>query len=195
MTLLSGLLLAAVLVLAGVGLGTVGATVIGMSKLAEMQKAAAGRGPGDPKAPGAPNTGPHIAPHAPGASAVGPTPPTATGPTAPGPGPVPAKPQAAPAPHADPVAPARTATLGVEAVDAPGGAGALLVGVHIPGPGYTAGLVRGDTVLTFGRRHLGSAAELATAVRAARPGKEAVLTVRHASGARQTLTIRPGIVT
>ncbi|MET7358093.1 PDZ domain-containing protein [Streptomyces sp. NPDC005562] len=189
LTLLSGLLLAAVLVLAGVGLGTVGATVIGMSKLAEMQKAAAGRGADGPKAPGAPNADPK----APGVPATGPTPPTAAAPVPPGP--VPSKPQAAPAPHADPAAPARTATLGVEAVDAPGGAGALLVGVHIPGPGYTAGLVRGDTVLTFGKRHLDSAAELATAVRAARPGKEVALTVRHTSGTRQTLTIRPGIVT
>ncbi|MGW1714811.1 PDZ domain-containing protein, partial [Streptomyces sp. NPDC002156] len=37
-TLLFGLFVGAVLVLAGVGLGTLGATVIGMSKLADLQR-------------------------------------------------------------------------------------------------------------------------------------------------------------
>ncbi|MEU6124440.1 PDZ domain-containing protein [Streptomyces sp. NPDC047123] len=91
--------------------------------------------------------------------------------------------------------PTRTATLGVEAVDAPGDAGALLTGVHIPGPGHTAGLVRGDTLLRFGGTRVASATGLASAVGAARPGKEVTLTVRHEGGGRQLLTVRPGVVT
>ncbi|MDG4860289.1 PDZ domain-containing protein, partial [Streptomyces sp. T-3] len=75
------------------------------------------------------------------------------------------------------------------------GAGALLVGVHSPGPGYTAGLVRGDVLLGFGKTRVDSAAELASAVAAAEPGKEVTLSVRHEGGGRQTLTVRPGVVT
>ncbi|WP_333775507.1 PDZ domain-containing protein [Streptomyces sp. IBSBF 3136] len=148
-TLLLGLVTGTALVLTGVGLGTVGATVIGASRLAELR---------------------HDTAH-PAASA----------------GPARA---AAPAP-----AEARTgATLGVEAVDA-GDSGALVVGVHVPGPGYTAGLVRGDVLLRFGAARLGTAADLARAVARARPGTPVTLTVRHRGGGYQRLTVVPGVLT
>jgi S1-C subfamily serine protease len=155
-TLLLGLLFGAVLVLSGVGLGTVGAAVIGMSKLAEMQQQA-----------GAAPRPPALAPS---------RPPTAS---------------ASPSPSVRPV----RAALGVEAVDAPKGAGALLVGVHVPGPGYTAGLVRGDVLTAFGGTRIGSAGALAQAVAAARPGRQVTLTVRHESGVHQVLAVTPGVVT
>ncbi|GAA1249885.1 hypothetical protein GCM10009646_41980 [Streptomyces aureus] len=155
-TLLLGLLFGAVLVLSGVGLGTVGAAVIGMSKLAEMQQQA-----------GAAPRPPALAQSRPPAAS------------------------ASPSPSVRPV----RAALGVEAVDAPKGAGALLVGVHVPGPGYTAGLVRGDVLIAFGGSRIGSAGALAQAVAAARPGQQVTLTVRHGSGAHQVLAVTPGVVT
>ena len=155
MTLLFGLFVGTVLVLSGVGLGTVGATVIGMSKLAEMQRQAAGQ-----PAPTARPTGRP-------ASSASPTPSTSPTPAA--------------------------ATLGVEAVDAEK-AGALVVGVHIPGPGYTAGLIRGDVLLTFGGTRVDSAADLARAVARAHPGDEVTITVRHHSGGFQQFTVVPGYV-
>ena len=148
---LFGLLVGTVLVLSGVGLGTVGATVIGMSKLADLQR----------QAQGTPSAGAHPGPSSPPASA-------------------------SPAPAA--------ATLGLEAVDADR-AGALVVGVHVPGPGYAAGLVRGDVLLAFGRTRIDSAADLARAVARARPGVGITLTVRHRSGGYQQLTAIPGVVT
>ncbi|MFJ1968739.1 PDZ domain-containing protein [Streptomyces sp. NPDC087903] len=154
-TLLFGFFVAAVLVLSGVGLGTVGSTVIGMSRLAELQRQAAGH------------------------AAVRPSPPGRTGPSAP-----------APTPSA---ATARV-TLGVEAVDA-GKPGAMVVGVHVPGPGFTAGLVRGDVLLTFGGTRVDSADDLARAVAGARPGTAVTLTVRRRSGGYQQLTATPGVVT
>jgi len=151
MTLLSGLFVGTVLVLSGVGLGTVGATVIGMSRLAEMQRQAAHQ--------------PARTAHPPGPSSTSPTPsPTSA-----------------------------AATLGVEAVDAEK-AGALIVGVHLPGPGHTAGLVRGDVLLTFGGARIDSAADLARAVARAHPGKEVTVTVRHHSGGFQQFTVIPGFV-
>lgn len=154
-TLLCGLLAGTVLVLSGVGLGLVGATVIGMSKLAELQRQAGRVIPGASAAPtGAP--GPSVTP--------------------------------SPAP-----APVR-ATLGLEAVDAEK-VGALVVGVHVPGPGYSAGLVRGDVLLALGKTRIDSAADLARAVGRARPGAELVLTVRHRSGGYQQLKAVPGVVT
>ncbi|MEU6147206.1 PDZ domain-containing protein [Streptomyces sp. NPDC047081] len=148
---LFGLFVGTVLVLSGVGIGTVGATVIGMSKLADLQRQA--RAHPTPSAP--PST-------------------------------------AAPSPSSSPAPP--TATLGLEAVDAEK-AGALIVGVHVPGPGYTAGLVRGDVLLAFDRTRIDSAADLARAVADTRPGTEITLTVRHRSGGYQQLTVVPGIVT
>ncbi|MFF7467465.1 PDZ domain-containing protein [Streptomyces sp. NPDC008092] len=145
-TLLFGSFVGTVLVLSGVGLGTVGATVIGMSRLAELRQQ---------------------------------TPPATPRPA----------PPATPAP-----APAAAATLGVEAVDAEK-VGALVTGVHVPGPGYTAGLVRGDVLLQFGDRRIDSAADLVRAVADAAPGREAKLTVRHTSGGYQQLTVVPGVVT
>ncbi|MDQ0993684.1 PDZ domain-containing protein [Streptomyces sp. V3I7] len=144
--LVFGLFAGTVLVLSGVGLGTVGATVIGASKLAAVQR----RPPPPPQRP-------------------------------------------APAPSAAP-APVATATLGVEAVDGEG-TGALVIAVHMPGPGYTAGLVRGDVLLYFGRTRIDSAAGLARAVDGARAGEEVTLTLRHRSGGYQQLTVVPGIVT
>ncbi|MET9459212.1 PDZ domain-containing protein [Streptomyces canus] len=173
-TLLFGLFVAAVLVLTGVGLGTVGVTVIGMSRLAELQRQAGGSG-----VPGQAASGRG----APGQDGQR----TRTGP----PVSEPANPAAsAPPRRRVPV----TATLGLEAVDAER-SGALVVGVHIPGPGFTAGLVRGDVLLVFGRTRIDTAADLARAVAGARPGREVVLTVRHRGGGYQQLTTVPGVVT
>ncbi|MEV1026591.1 PDZ domain-containing protein [Streptomyces sp. NPDC050264] len=158
--LLSGLLCALVLVLAGVGLGTVGATVIGMSELAEMQQKAAVGAPPKPSAPSVKSSSP-----AGSASALTPTPPAARG------------------------------SLGVEVVDAPKGPGALVVAVHVPGPGYSAGLVRGDVLLSLGTAGIGSAGDLAAVVSDARPGHQLPMTVRHMNGVRQTLAVTPGVVT
>ncbi|WP_405694774.1 PDZ domain-containing protein [Streptomyces coelicoflavus] len=160
-TLLLGVLAAATLVLAGVGLGTVGATVIGMSKLAEMQQQAGAPGPDG--AGGGAGTGTRAAP-------------------------------ADPSPGASPSAAPAGATLGVEAVDDEK-PGARVVGVHVPGPGYAAGLVRGDVLLTVGTMRVDSAADLARAVARAEPGEEVKLTVRHRSGGYQQLTAVPGVVT
>ncbi|MEU5534234.1 PDZ domain-containing protein [Streptomyces sp. NPDC020362] len=147
-TLLLGLITGTVLVLSGVGIGTVGATVIGMSRLAELRH----------QIPPASSARPGLS--------VSPSP-----------------------------AEVRTgATLGVEAVDA-GKPGALVVGVHVPGPGYTAGLVRGDVLLQFGSIRIDTAADLVRAVAHARPGTAVVLTVRHSSGGYQQLTVVPGVVT
>ncbi|WP_329259972.1 PDZ domain-containing protein [Streptomyces sp. NBC_01478] len=154
-TLLFGVFVGTVLVLTGVGLGTVGATVIGMSRLAEMQRQAA-RQP----TPAADPSG------RPAASA---------------------NPSPSPSPRS------AAATLGVEAVDADK-AGALIVGVHLPGPGYTAGLIRGDVLLTFGGTRVDSAADLARAVARAHPGDEVTITVRHHSGGFQQFTVVPGFV-
>ncbi|MFE2965701.1 PDZ domain-containing protein [Streptomyces sp. NPDC059340] len=173
MSLLLGLFVGTVLVLSGVGIGTVGATVIGMSRLADFQKrAGAAQGPsGRASRPGQASG----APQAGGTkSASGGGSPVASAAPEPAPG---------------------KATLGIEAVDAPGGGGALVVGVHIPGPGHTAGLVRGDTLTAFGGARLGSAADLARAVAAADPGTTVTLGVRHANGNHQQLSTVPGIVT
>ncbi|MGW0831879.1 PDZ domain-containing protein [Streptomyces prunicolor] len=155
MTLLFGLFVGTVLVLSGVGLGAVGATVIGMSKLAEMQRQAAGQ-----PAPTARPTG---------------------------------RPASSASPTPSPSPTSAAATLGVEAVDAEK-AGALIVGVHMPGPGYTAGLIRGDVLLTFGGTRVDSAADLARAVARAHPGDEVTVTVRHHSGGFQQFTVVPGYV-
>ncbi|MFF8972955.1 PDZ domain-containing protein [Streptomyces sp. NPDC014995] len=153
-TLLSGLFVGVVLVLSGVGLGTVGATVIGMSKLAELQRQA-GR-------------------DTPGAAGTAPAPD--------------------PAARATPSSRPADAGLGLEAMDAEK-PGAKIVAVHVPGPGYSAGLVRGDVLLMFGERRIDSAMDLARAVDEARPGREVTLTVRHRSGGYQQLVIVPGVVT
>ncbi|MDO0937491.1 PDZ domain-containing protein [Streptomyces sp. DG2A-72] len=163
-TVLFGLCVGTVLVLSGVGLGTVGATVIGMSKLADLRGQAGSSG----------RTGQGAAPVNPSASAL------------PGPTPPPATPTPSPAPAG--------ATLGVEAVDAEK-SGALVVGVHVPGPGYTAGLVRGDVLLAFDTTRIDSAADLAQAVADTRPGAAVTLTVRHEGGGYQQLTVIPGVVT
>ncbi|MFJ4471804.1 PDZ domain-containing protein [Streptomyces sp. NPDC089424] len=160
-TLLLGLLVGTGLVLSGVGLGTVGATVIGMSRLAEAQGASV--------RPGAP---------APASSA---RPSPSSGPGAPG------SPATGPAPAADLV-------MGVEVTDAEK-SGALVVGVHIPGPGYAAGLVRGDVLLTFDGTPVESAADLVRAVDKARPGVGVLVTVRHESGGYQQLSVAPGVLT
>ncbi|MFB7507708.1 PDZ domain-containing protein, partial [Streptomyces broussonetiae] len=148
-TLLFGVCTGTLLVLSGVGVGTVGATVIGMSKLAELRQQA------PPSAPSA---------------------------------------RATPAATPSPAPAAAGATLGVEAVDA-GKVGALVVGVHVPGPGYAAGLVRGDILLQCGPARVDTAADLARAVARARPGRAVLLTVRHGSGGYQQLTVVPGVVT
>lgn len=181
MTLLFGLFVGTVLVLSGVGLGTVGATVIGMSKLADLQKQAAGAGAGAPGQSG------------PSGQASGSAPPGDSK-SAPGSGSsVPAK-EPGESEDESGKEPVR-ATLGVEAVDASENAGALVVGVHVPGPGYSAGLVRGDVLLAFGETRIASAADLARAVAAADPGTAVTLIVRHANGNQQQLSTTPGVVT
>ncbi|MEV0225203.1 PDZ domain-containing protein [Streptomyces sp. NPDC050704] len=169
MTLLFGLFVGTVLVLSGVGLGTVGATVIGMSKLADLQKQASASGasalsPGPSGAKPAPSAGSSASPRD-------------------------------RAQHRPKSLPKERPSLGVEAVDATGGPGALLVGVHVPGPAHTAGLVRGDVLLVVGGTRIDSAADLARAVATARPGRTVTLTVRHASGGYQQLTATPGVIT
>ncbi|MFD6292582.1 PDZ domain-containing protein [Streptomyces sp. NPDC060205] len=178
--MLFGLFAGTVLVLSGVGLGTVGATVIGMSRLAESQgRASAAETPAASEAPGGTESGPGRG-------------------TEPGPGggssAALAKPSERPGPSAA-ARPGERPTLGVEAVDASGGPGALLVGVHAPGPGHTAGLVRGDVLLVVGTTRVESAADLARAVAAVRPGEKVAVTLRHAGGGHQQLTVTPGVVT
>ncbi|MEU7471038.1 PDZ domain-containing protein [Streptomyces sp. NPDC044984] len=145
MAVLLGVLAGTVLVLAGAGLGAVGATVAGAGGLAELKR----------------QTG--------------------------------AAPAPAPAPRSAPPAPVVT-RLGVEVAN-DRGPGALVVAVHVPGPGASAGLVRGDVLLAFGTARVDSAADLARAVSRARPGDEVRLTVRRRSGGYQQLTAVPGIVT
>jgi membrane-associated protease RseP (regulator of RpoE activity) len=176
-TLLFTLFAGSVLVLSGVGLGTVGATVIGMSRLADSKKqtgadAQARQASGGT---GTPLSGGSGLPR-PGDSR------TAAG-------------SGGPVPSGESEPESGRAALGIEAVDAPGGGGALVVGVHIPGAGYTAGLVRGDVLLAFGGTAVTSAADLARAVADARPGRTVTLGVRHADGARGQLSAVPGIVT
>ncbi|MEU2582254.1 PDZ domain-containing protein [Streptomyces avermitilis] len=176
-TLLFALVVGTVLVLSGVGLGTVGATVIGMSKLADLQRQAGGGAgaAGLPGPLGPPGSG------RPGASVSG------------GPQSMGSKSAQGDSGATAMLAPGK-ATLGVEAVDAPS-KGALVVGVHAPGPGYTAGLVRGDVLLAFGRAPIGSAADLARAVAGAHPGTAVALTVRHTNGNQRQLMVTPGVVT
>ncbi|MEU5581893.1 PDZ domain-containing protein [Streptomyces huasconensis] len=206
----SGVLLAVLLVLSGVGIGTVGATVIGMSALAEMRQSAPPPGAAQPPAhagppaqhpdtpqPGAPQPGaPRQDAPRPGTAKPSAARPGTAKPGAVKPGTAALAAPGATPPMPGPARPAGAATLGIEAVDAPGAsAGALIVGLHLPGPGQAAGLVRGDTLLTFDRTRVGSAADLAAAVAATRPGKKVTLTVRHKNGTRQTLPVRPGVVT
>ncbi|MDQ1025355.1 membrane-associated protease RseP (regulator of RpoE activity) [Streptomyces umbrinus] len=185
MTLLFSLFVGAVLVLSGIGLGTVGATVIGMSKLADLRREAGEQG----GAQGA--SGPAQG------SVEGPAQGSTQGPggskSAPGAGSSASPKNPSRDPRND--SPEGRPTLGVEVVDSSKGPGALLVGVHVPGPGYTAGLVRGDVLLVFGRTRVDSAADLARAVAAARPGTAVTLTLRHASGGYQQLSVTPGVVT
>ncbi|MFC8372837.1 PDZ domain-containing protein [Streptomyces sp. NPDC057239] len=97
------------------------------------------------------------------------------------------------APRSAPSVPVVT-RLGVEVAD-DRRPGALVVAVHVPGPGSSAGLVRGDVLLAFGTTRVDSAAGLARAVARARPGDEVKLTVRRRGGGYQQLTAVPGIVT
>ncbi|MDQ0834111.1 hypothetical protein QF032_005955 [Streptomyces achromogenes] len=190
-TLVAGLFAGTALVLSGVGLGTVGATVIGMSRLAELQRQAelggdagpegwAGRaGPTDrPQASGGTREGRTAARSGPGGAASS----AAAGAEAGASGGAGASSRAA------------GASLGLEAVDA-ARTGAEIVAVHVPGPGFTAGLVRGDVLLTFGGAGIDSATDLARAVDRARPGAEVEVTVRHRGGGYRKVTVVPGIVT
>ncbi|MFF5362641.1 PDZ domain-containing protein [Streptomyces scabiei] len=166
-TLLSALVTCVILVLSGVGLGTMGATVTGMSRLAPSREPA----PRDAARPDDGRSGaasPESVSGGQGSSL-----------------------------STVPVAAVRP-TLGVDVVDAPGdarGRGALVAGVHVPGAGYRAGLVRGDVVLSLGGTRTATAADLARAVAAARPGTALRLAVRHANGARQYLVAVPGVAT
>jgi membrane-associated protease RseP (regulator of RpoE activity) len=164
-TLVFALVTCVVLVLSGVGLGALGLTATGVGALAEVRR--------NPAASPRPVSG-----------GVLPTTPVPALAAAPGP--------ALGGTAMGGSAPAR-ATLGIEAVDASGGTGALVVGVHVPGPGYGAGLVLGDVVLAVGDTRTGSAADLARAIAAARPGTPAKLLVRHANGTRRYLVAVPGV--
>ncbi|MBB6417324.1 PDZ domain-containing protein [Streptomyces massasporeus] len=92
---------------------------------------------------------------------------------------------------AAPSAPA-AATLGVQVMDARK-PGAVVVGLHVPGPAQAAGLVRGDVLLAFGATRIDTAADLVRAVARARPGSEVRLTVRHRSGGYEQLTLVPAV--
>ncbi|MER6955253.1 PDZ domain-containing protein [Streptomyces sp. NPDC000618] len=184
-TLLLGLFAGTVLVLSGVGLGTLGATVIGMSRLAELQRQAAAQG--EPGAPG--SAGSQGSQGTLGALGI------ASAPGAPSPSGPPKSSGSLGPSRAAPASPRPAeATLGLEAVDAQK-AGAEIVAVHVPGPGYAAGLVRGDVLLAFGSTRIDSATDLARAVDEARPGERIKLTLRHRSGGYQQLTVTPGVVT
>ncbi|MFF7261813.1 PDZ domain-containing protein [Streptomyces sp. NPDC008159] len=166
-TLVFALVTCVVLVLSGVGLGALGLTATDVGAFAEARR--------NPAASPRPVSG-GVLPTTPvPALAAAPGPAPAIGGSVMG-GPAPAR-----------------ATLGIEAVDATGGTGALVVGVHVPGPGYGAGLVRGDVVLAVGDTRTGSAADLARAIAAARPGTPAKLLVRHANGTRGHLVAVPGV--
>ncbi|MFF3848852.1 PDZ domain-containing protein [Streptomyces sp. NPDC002328] len=156
-SLLFGLFAGTVLVLAGVGLGAVGTSVIATRDLAQLKSQATRDAQGVASVP------------------VGSRSSTAAGAAVPR------------SRHA-------RATLGLEVVDAEK-SGARIVAVHVPGPGYSAGLVRGDVLLRFGRTRIDSATDLARAVERARPGRDVKMTVRHKSGGRQQLTVVPGVVT
>lgn len=166
-TLLLGLLAGVALVLAGVGLGTVGATVIGMSKVAELERLPAP----------AERAGQEVQP-GPAERAE------QTGRAAP------VRPAAAPSATAVPT----RATLGVEVTDAEK-YGALVVAVHVPGPGSAAGLGRGDVLLSCAGAPVDSAAGLVRALDAVRPGERITVTVRRADGDHRQVTITPGVVT
>lgn len=168
-TLLGVLAAGTLMVLSGVGLGTVGATVIGVDRLGDLRR--------------------HV-----GTAAPGPSAPAASGSSRASSGaPAPATSATAPARRGSSAANAR-AVLGVEAVDAAAG-GALVVGVHVPGPGCAAGLVRGDVLLAVNGRRVRSAADLANAVAAVRAGSTVTLTVRHTDGTRRQVTATPAVVT
>lgn len=96
-----------------------------------------------------------------------------------------------PSPAGAPSAPG-AATLGVQVMDARK-PGAVVVGLHVPGPAQAAGLVRGDVLLAFGTTRIDTAADLVRAVARARPGSEVRLTVRHRSGGYEQLTLVPAV--
>jgi hypothetical protein len=192
-TLAACLFAGTVLVLSGVGLGTVGATVIGMSRLAEMQRQAELAGRAGPQGQARPQE-PAVRAETPGRTREAGT-AARSGPGGP-PGAGRPSPFARSGAYAGAGATSRDggACLGIEAVDA-GGTGAEIVAVHVPGPGFSAGLVRGDVLLTFGGAEVGSAADLARAVDRARPGAHVEVTLRHRGGGHRTTTVVPGIVT
>ncbi len=64
-----------------------------------------------------------------------------------------------------------------------------------PGPGFTAGLRKGDLLLAVGTTRVDTAADLAHAVSRTPPGTKIRLTVRHPTGGYQQLTAVPGILT
>lgn len=101
----------------------------------------------------------------------------------------PARPSPATAAHAP-----AAVTLGVQVMDARG-PGAVVVGLHVPGPAQQAGLVRGDVLLNFGTTRIDTAADLARAVARARPGREVKLTVRHRGGGYEQVTVVPALLT
>lgn len=84
------------------------------------------------------------------------------------------------------------ATLGVQVMDARK-PGAVVVGLHVPGPAQAAGLVRGDVLLAYGATRIDTAADLVRAVARTRPGSEVRLTVRHRSGGYEQLTLVPAV--
>jgi S1-C subfamily serine protease len=85
-------------------------------------------------------------------------------------------------------------TLGVQVMDARR-PGAVIVGLHVPGPAQQAGLVRGDVLLNFGATRIDTAADLVRAVARARPGRKIELTVRHRSGGYEQVAVVPALVT
>ncbi|MEU0672875.1 PDZ domain-containing protein [Streptomyces sp. NPDC006172] len=167
-SLLCGLFAGAVLVLSGVALGALGTSVVAMRELGELRDQVAREASQAPVAPDVEGR--------PGVLSA----------------PVGSKSSGASGASIVVQGDAR-ATLGLEVVDG-GKSGARVVAVHVPGPGYTAGLVRGDVLLSFGRTRIGSATDLARAVERAGPGRRIDMTVRHKGGGKQRLSMVLGVV-
>ncbi|MER5715491.1 PDZ domain-containing protein [Streptomyces sp. NPDC002132] len=167
-SLLCGLFAGVVLVLSGVALGALGTSVVAMRELGELRDQIAreaSRTPGEPDGDGRP--GVLSAPVGSKSSGGSGTSVTARD--------------------------GARASLGLEVVDG-GKRGARVVAVHVPGPGYTAGLVRGDVLLTFGRTRIDSATDLARAVERAGPGRRIDMTVRQSNGQQRRLSLVLGVV-
>ncbi|MEU0055327.1 PDZ domain-containing protein [Streptomyces sp. NPDC006334] len=165
-SLLCGLFAGVVLVLSGVALGALGTSVVAMRELGELRDQIAREAS---RTPGEPDGRPGVLSAPVGSKSSGGSGTSVT------------------------ARDGARASLGLEVVDG-GKRGARVVAVHVPGPGYTAGLVRGDVLLTFGRTRIDSATDLARAVERAGPGRRIDMTVRQSNGRQRRLSLVLGVV-